>query len=145
MQYHFLNGSLSVGNNNTIVLKVFFGHDVVYRTVQYTNTLLDLSISGVEVSTNSLGLQYPSPTLFASKEGKAGPFYLGTLSYNATADYAVCKSILCSVLPSEHAYGSTMETFRVVPSPAMIEQRMKQKELYHSLKDQYAEEELTWG
>ena len=129
MQYHFLNGSLSVGNNNTIVLKVFFGHDVVYRTVQYTNTLLDLSISGVEVSTNSLGLQYPSPTLFASKEGKAGPFYLGTLSYNATADYAACKSILCSVLPS----------------PAMIEQRMKQKELYHSLKDQYAEEELTWG
>ena len=143
VQYNFLNGSLAVGANNTVLMKVFFGHDVAYRTVQYTNTLMDLAIRGVEVSTNSLGLQYPSPTLFAGKEGAATPFYLGTLSYNATAEYDACKSVLCALLPAQHAVDTSFDALRVLPSAAALRRRLQRKQEYFARQGEFVREELT--
>ena len=145
MQYNFLNGSLAVGANNTVLMKVFFGHDVAYRTVQYTNTLMDLAIRGVEVSTDSLGLQYPAPTLFAAKEGADNPFYLGTLSYNATAEFDACKSVLCSLLPSPHAHDASFESLRAPPSASALQRRLEQKQQYFARQSEYVREELTWS
>lgn len=143
IQYNFLNGSLGVGTNNTVVMKVFFGHDVAYRTVQYTNTLMDLAIRGVEVSTDSLGLQYPSPTLYVSKEGASTPVYLGTLSYNATAEYDACRSVLCSLLPSRYNADSSFEMLRAPPSTAALRRRLQLKQQYFARQGEYVREELT--
>ena len=91
----FLNGSLSIGNNNTVDLKVFFGHDRVHYNLNYVNTLsTDLQIKGIEVSSKSMFLQYPSPQLLSSPEKQS--VYLGTLTYDPTEEFNSCIVLLAS-------------------------------------------------
>lgn len=137
----FLNGSLSVGLNNTIDLKIFYGNERVHYNLQYVNSLgVPLGIKGIEVSSPNLLLQYPHNTLSTSE---TKTFYLGTLTYDPSNDYANCKDLLCHVLPAKNSQDITMKDLPSSVSLAMLQKRTKSKQYYQEMNKQQHIEELS--
>lgn len=143
MHYLYLNGTLTIGDaNNTIDLKIYFGHDKVFHNIQYVNTLgTDLEILGVEVSSANLGLQYPSSKLVSSPDG--APSFLGTLYYDPTEEFDACQTLLCNVLPSRGMFGTEFAQLPSVPSVNMLNRCTNQKASYQHATDSYGFETLS--
>lgn len=143
VHYLFLNGTLAVGDaNNTIDLKIFFGHDKVFHDVHYVNTLgADLEILGVEVSSSHLGLQYPSSQLLSAPDGAAQ--FLGTLSYDPSEAYDACRALLCDVLPLRGMFGTALAELPAAPSPALLDRCARQKAALQRAADSVASETLS--
>ena len=145
VHYLYLNGTLTVGDaNNTIDLKIFFGHDKVFHNIQYVNTLgTDLEILSVEVSSSNLGLQYPSSRLLSSPDGASS--FLGTLHYDPTEEYDACRSLLCDVLPARGMFGTELAQLPSEPSASMLDRCSKQKAVYQRASDSYESETLSFA
>ena len=138
----FLNGSLSIGNNNTVDLKVFFGHDRVHYNLNYINTLnTDLQIKGIEVSSKSMFLQYPNSHLLSSPDSQS--VYLGTLTYDPTEEFNSCRNMLCHILPVKNVHGTDLEQLPSSVSLSMLQKRAKAKQYYYEMENQYESEVLS--
>lgn len=142
IHYMFLNGSLSIGTNNTIDLKVYFGRDSVHYNLNYVNTLgANLQISGVEVTSKSMLLHYPKNVLATTSEKQ--PVYLGTLTYDPSEEFNTCRTLLCHVLPVKNGNGMEMSELPTTVSHSMLETRLKSKEYYREISTNYQSETLS--
>lgn len=142
IHYMFLNGSLSIGTNNTVDLKVYFGRDSVHYNLNYVNTLgTDLQINGVEVTSKSMLLHYPKNVLTTTSEKQ--PVYLGTLTYDPSEEFNTCRTLLCHVLPLKNGNGMEMSDLPTTVSHSMLENRLKSKEYYKELSSSYQSETLA--
>lgn len=138
----FLNGSLSIGTNNTVDLKVYFGRDKVHYNLNYINTLgTDLQIKGIEVSSKNMFFHYPKSSLTSSSEKQS--IYLGTLTYDPTEEYNACRSLLCHILPAKNAHGVELNQLPSSVSFSMLQRRSKSKQYYQEMATSYESETLS--